>query len=237
MELGITRDLFLLLKKGKNGFPMGARYNAGSFDSDVKAWLLDLCKIKSETPVANPLEFPKLFDGTKTTDQLSQMRKTIAAYRDQLEGDYKRLLESVRKASTHIPNPMLSSMLSKMGVAKDENQYYKQTHEQMFSLQKAVVSNLQSAIEKIDTFTSNKGSGSRSAAAAAGAGPARAGPENALVARYTNVMGHPPIGMGPPVTQANINAMSARLASLRRGGKRKTKKRSTKKRSTRRRKI
>jgi hypothetical protein len=227
-ELGITKDLFLVLKKGKNAFPMSESGKAHEFDADVRSWMLDLCKLKTETPVANPLEFPRLLDGSKSVEELMGVRKTIAMYRDQLQADYMKLLGSVAKAATHIPNPVFSSMLSKMGVAKDENQYYNDTHTKLKGIQTPTYSAAQSAVQRIDKFISNKQN--------ANLRNARARSEAAAAATAQQERNKEAAKYGLPPGSKSENILAARLALLRRGGRRKTKKqkRSTKRRSTRR---
>jgi len=225
-DFGITNDLFLLLKKGKNAFPLSESGKAHEFDADVRSWLLDLCKIKAETPVANPLDFSRLLDGSKPMPEILELRKTIATHRDQLQSDYMKLLGSVAKAATHVPNPVFSSMLSKMGVAKDENQYYNETHTKLKGLQTPTYSNLQSAVQRIDKFVSTKQNANMRAA--------RAASNAAAAATAQQERNKEAVKYGLPPGSKSENILAARLALLRRGGRRKTKRRSTKRRSTRR---
>ena len=131
-DLGLSDKLFLALKQGKTALLKGKPSDAQELDANARAWMLALCQVKTQTPISNVTELPKLFNGSKTVQQLSEVRGRIATLRDQVRGEYMRLLASVAKAGSHIPNPMLSTMMG-----KSENQYYKKTHDMMFDLNKA----------------------------------------------------------------------------------------------------
>jgi methylthioribose-1-phosphate isomerase len=117
-------------------------------------------------------------------------------------------------------------MLSKMGVAKDENQYYNETHTKLKGLQTPTYSNLQSAVQRIDKFVSTKQNANMRAA--------RAASNAAAAATAQQERNKEAVKYGLPPGSKSENILAARLALLRRGGRRKTKRRSTKRRSTRR---
>lgn len=218
-ELGISDVLFLALKQGKAAFPMGSS-DGYDFDANARAWMLGLCQIKTQTPVASP----RLLNGSKTVQELGGVRRTIASYRDQLRADYMKLLASVVKASSFIKNPMMSTLMG-----KSENQYYKKTHDLLFGLNQATLSNCDSAVQRIDKFLSNKQNANmRTARAAANAAQtaARQQETNSMAAKY-----------GLPPGSKSENVLRARLNSLRRGGKRRGGKQKTNRRLTRRRKV
>jgi len=210
----LPKDLFLLLKKGKNAFPMDKGLDAANFDADVRSWLLDLCKARTETAATSP-EFLDTLRRAETVDELSALRAPIVSLRDALISDYQKLLRSVSKAAQHIPNPVLSSMLIGLGVAKSENQYYKQVHDALFGIQRGVEGALTSAIDRIDRLIRNKQNAAmrnaraRSNTAAAAQHQARF---NTIGARF-----------GLPAGTKPLNVLTTWRNKTIRGGKRKTK--------------
>lgn len=204
----LAKETLLLLKKGRNAFPMEKRSEAAAFDADVRTWLLDLCKADADFPPMRPVE-----------ESLPQ-RDAIAAAHDSLVSDYKRLLLSVAKASQNIPNPVFSTMLSSIGVTKQENQYYNQVHDALHTVQQGYASRLKSLLDRIDRKISNQQTATlqrQRAEANAAAAAARQRETNAQASK---------VGLPPGSKMENV--LAARLAALRRGGARNTKRRSKK---------
>lgn len=204
----VSKETLLLFKKGKNAFPSEKRLEAAAFDSDVRTWLLGLCNADTDFPPMKPVE-----------ESVGQ-RDAIARAHDSLVSDYKRLLGSIGKASQNIPNPVFSTMLSSIGVTKQENQYYKQLHESLFPIQQAYVSRLKSLVDKIDRKISNQQRATlqrQRDEANAAAAAARQRETNAQAAK---------VGLPPGSKPENV--LAARLAALRRGGGKKKTKRAKK---------
>lgn len=199
----LSKETLLLLKKGRNAFPMENRSEAATFDSDVRTWLLDLCKADADFPPMRPVE-----------ESLAQ-RNAISAALDALVSDYKRLLLSVAKASQNIPNPVFSTLFSSIGVTKQENQYYNQVHDALHTVQQGYASRLKSLVDRIDRRLANQQAAElqrQRAEATAAAAAARQRETNAQAAK---------VGLPPGSKPETV--LAARLAALRRGGGRKKK--------------
>ncbi len=209
----LSKELFLLLKKGKNAFPMDKRIEAANFDADFRAWMLDVCKAQTET-AATRIEALEMIKQA-SVEELSAMRLPIATLKDSLAADYQKLLLSVSKASQHIPNPVLSSMLVSIGVAKAENQYYKQVHDALFSIQKGVEGSLTGALQRIDRTISNK----RNAAMR----NARQRNNAAAAARHQAAFNAQGARLGLPPGTSPLNVLTAWKNKVAKGGTRKQK--------------
>lgn len=199
----LSKETLLLLKKGKNAFPSENRLEAAAFDSDVRAWLLDLCKADTDFPPMKPVE-----------ESLEQ-RDAIASALDTLVADYKRLLVSVAKASQNIPNPVFSTLFSTIGVTKQENQYYKQLHEALHTVQQGYASRLKSLLDRITRRIANQQT--------AALQKARLNANTAAAAARQQSVNEQAAKVGLPPGSKAENVLAARLAALRRGGGRKKK--------------
>lgn len=210
----LPKDVFLLVKKGKNAFPMGKSMEASTYEADFRSWMLDLCKARTET-IATSLEFLDTLRRAETVEDLAALRGPIVALRESLVADYKRFLSSVSKAAQYIPNPVLSSMLIGLGVAKSENLFYKQVHDALFDIQKAVEGSLTSAIDRIDRLIRNKEN--------AAMRNARARSNAAAAARHQERFNTIGARLGLPAGTKPLNVLTAWKNKTVRGGRRKTK--------------
>lgn len=217
----LSKELFLLLKKGKNAFPMNRSDEAVGFDGAVREWLLALCNM-GNLALASPAASNTLARA-ETKGELEALRGPVASAKDDLVSSYGNLLKAVFKAATYVPNPPLSSMMSSIGLVKPVNQYYKQVHDFLFEIQKGKVGLLDSMLERIDRRITNI----TNAAARA----ARARSNAAAAAGYRAHWNTEAAKAGLPAGTSAEAVLRERFRKL--GGKRKTMRRKNKGRKTR----